>query len=278
MKWTEVRFHISNGQESMVNEAFDLAGITAYAIASRDDGDLDVLLYGQDGAVDHVALEVLNNLGLQPESATDWDEADLYALANPEAAVSIADNTWIVVPNSDTTALPSDAITIVIPPGPAFGDGRHPTTRLCAQFLLSLDLTGKRVLDVGCGSGALGILAAKRGAALVDYCDIDPDSVRLTEEACRLNGTPARHIWESDLLEAVSDGPYDIIIGNIYADLVANLLLDERFPELLPSGHCVVSGISHKKRDLVDEVLEDAGCTLQAEAREAWWDGLLLRR
>jgi ribosomal protein L11 methylase PrmA len=283
MRWTEIRFRIPAAAVAAVETALAVAGFSAYALATRTDDDQDLLLYGQDGAVDQRALAVLRSAGLEPESATDWDEADLYALGTPEAPVRIVEpaaerpGVWIVPRASESN--PVEGIAVVIPPGPAFGDGRHPTTRLCAGFLLGLDLAGARCLDVGCGSGALGILAGLRGAAAVDATDIDPDSVRLTRDAARATGDVLRGVWQGDLLAPVPAGRlYDLVIANIYADLVVDLLADPRLRDLLPRGHLICSGISHHKRHLVDAAIAAGGWTLRGDQREAWWDGLLLER
>lgn len=283
MRWTEIRFRIPAERVDEVESALAVADISAYALASRPDGDQDLLLYGQDGQVDQGALAILHAAGLQPEAASDWDEADLYALGTPEAPLQIVAATdqrsavWIVPRAESLSAV--DGLGIVVPPGPAFGDGRHPTTRLCAGFLMELPIEGRRVCDVGCGSGVLGILAALRGAAVVDASDIDADSVRLTQAAAAANGVALRDVWQGDLLAPVTPGRvYDVLIANIYADLVVDLLSDPRLDDLLPCGHLICSGISHRKRHLVDAAITSGGWQVCADRREAWWDGLMLRR
>jgi ribosomal protein L11 methyltransferase len=80
------------------------------------------------------------------------------------------------------------AIVVRLDPGLAFGTGSHPTTALCLQFLDALPLTGRRVIDYGCGSGILGIAALKLGAAHVLALDLDPQALIATRENAARNG------------------------------------------------------------------------------------------
>ncbi len=87
-------------------------------------------------------------------------------------------------------AAPDDpaAIVVRLDPGLAFGTGTHPTTALCLQFLDALPLTGRRVIDYGCGSGILGIAALKLGATHVVALDLDPQALIATRENAARNG------------------------------------------------------------------------------------------
>lgn len=93
------------------------------------------------------------------------------------------------------TAAPSpedpDAVVVRLDPGLAFGTGTHPTTALCLQVLDSLALSGRRMIDYGCGSGILGIAALKLGAAHVTAVDLDPQALIATRENAGRNGVSA---------------------------------------------------------------------------------------
>jgi ribosomal protein L11 methyltransferase len=84
-----------------------------------------------------------------------------------------------------------DAIVVRLDPGLAFGTGTHPTTALCLQILDSLSVTGRRVIDYGCGSGILGIAALKLGAAHVTAIDLDPQALLATRDNAIRNGVGA---------------------------------------------------------------------------------------
>ncbi len=80
-----------------------------------------------------------------------------------------------------------DAVNVMLDPGLAFGTGTHPTTALCLQWLDAQDLTGKTVVDFGCGSGILAIAAIKLGAKRVVGIDIDPQAILASKENARRN-------------------------------------------------------------------------------------------
>lgn len=81
-----------------------------------------------------------------------------------------------------------NAVNVMLDPGLAFGTGTHPTTSLCLQWLDSLDLTGKTVIDFGCGSGILAIAALKLGAAKAIGIDIDPQAIQASRDNAERNG------------------------------------------------------------------------------------------
>lgn len=123
----------------------------------------------------------------------------------------------------DEAGAKPDDITIVLDPGMAFGTGLHPTTQLCMQALLKHVRPGMRVLDVGCGSGILAILAAKLGAEKVIGVDTDPEAVQVARENVARNGVSDRvHIFHGS--HDVAPGHYHLIVANILAGVIARLL------------------------------------------------------
>ncbi|MBC8948522.1 MULTISPECIES: 50S ribosomal protein L11 methyltransferase [Xenorhabdus] len=109
-----------------------------------------------------------------------------------------------------------DAVNVMLDPGLAFGTGTHPTTSLCLQWLDGLDLTGKTVIDFGCGSGILAIAALKLGAKHAIGIDIDPQAIQASRDNAERNGV-------SDQLtlylskDQPKDFECDIVIANILA-------------------------------------------------------------
>ena len=116
---------------------------------------------------------------------------------------------WRDVPNPD-------AVNVMLDPGLAFGTGTHPTTALCLQWLDGLDLSGKTVVDFGCGSGILGIAALKLGAARVIGIDIDPQAIQASRDNAARNGV-ADQIELYLPADQPQDFEADVVVANILA-------------------------------------------------------------
>lgn len=114
-----------------------------------------------------------------------------------------------------------DAVIVELDPGLAFGTGSHATTALCLEWLDALELTGKTLLDYGCGSGILAIAALKLGAARVLGIDVDPQAIAASERNAMRNGVAAR----LDLATASADidKPCDFVVANILAGPLVEL-------------------------------------------------------
>ncbi|MDE0690889.1 MAG: 50S ribosomal protein L11 methyltransferase [Gammaproteobacteria bacterium] len=125
-------------------------------------------------------------------------------------------------------------------PGLAFGSGTHPTTALCLEWLASADLVAKRMLDVGSGSGILGIAALAMGAESVVAVDHDPQALLSTRENAAANGVEDRLALVADLAEV--EGRFELIVANI----VSGVLIDMApalAVRLATDGRLLVSGI-----------------------------------
>jgi len=149
---------------------------------------------------------------------------------------------------------------------------------MAASLLLTMDLRGRRVFDLGCGTGVLGLIARHRGASAVGFSDIDDGSVRTTRETCVLNGYPQAVVLASDLLAAVPAQPVDVLVANLYADLLLLVAADERLHGILPRGTLIVSGVAETKRPMVAAAFTAMGFTLRDERHEAWWCAMRLER
>ncbi len=136
---------------------------------------------------------------------------------------------------------PADVPHVIeLDPGLAFGSGNHATTAMCLQWLAENDVTGCRVIDYGCGSGVLGLAAAKLGAAAVFATDIDPQALQATRD------NAARNRLSERITTGFPDDsrirPAEVLLANI---LLGPLLeLPERFTTMLNSGgRLVLSGL-----------------------------------
>ena len=110
---------------------------------------------------------------------------------------------------------------VQLDPGLAFGTGTHPTTALCLEWLDGLDLSGKRMLDYGCGSGVLAIAAIKLGCDRVVAMDIDPQAVRAT-----MNNAVNNEVRDSMLVSNHARGvvgEFDVVVANILAGPLVEL-------------------------------------------------------
>jgi ribosomal protein L11 methyltransferase len=130
---------------------------------------------------------------------------------------------------------------VVLEPGRAFGTGLHETTSLIAEALAARSLEGVSVLDVGCGSGILGLVALALGAARVRAIDVDPDAVAVTRENAERNGVGPCLQSDDTPVGLVSES-YDAVLANIDSTTLIDLApaLIER---ILPGGLLVLSGI-----------------------------------
>lgn len=161
-----------------------------------------------------------------------------------------------------------DKEVVKLEPGMAFGTGEHASTRLCLSVLEKLDLDGTKVIDVGTGSGILGIASAKLGAKSVYMTDIDPKAVEVCKENLIKNGVEDKCVAEvADLADNLD---YDIVIANLTADILLRLL--ERLSKAVKKGtKLVMSGIIAERLDEVIQGYEGAGFKLvECKAEDDW--------
>ncbi len=138
-------------------------------------------------------------------------------------------------------------INISIDPTLAFGTGHHPTTATCLKAVSRHVKAGDRVLDVGCGSGILGIAALKLGAH-ADACDTDIICVDNTRLNAEQNGVAFDAVWEGSV--AMREKSYDVVIANIVADVLVMIASDLK-ASINEGGKIILSGILDKYEDKV---------------------------
>lgn len=154
-------------------------------------------------------------------------------------------------------------------PGMAFGTGEHATTRMCLELMRA---AGRSVIDVGCGSGILGIAAAITGAKSVYMCDIDPQAVKAARNNAELNGVVCE-IEQADLL--ATSRRAELILANLTADLLIRMAPSVR-EHLEEGGKLVVSGIIAERLDEVKDAFSRLGYKIEKEAAEGDWRALVL--
>jgi ribosomal protein L11 methyltransferase len=160
-----------------------------------------------------------------------------------------------------------DAIELVLDPGMAFGTGLHPTTQQCLEAVSYLDLEGLRVLDVGTGSGILGIAAAKRGAREVVGIDTDPLAVRAARENAEANGVAidARLGSAADV-----DGTFEVVLANLVGPVLVQVAPHLR-ARLETSGSLVAAGITTQaERDVLSAFVAEGLGIVDRDERADW--------
>ncbi len=160
-----------------------------------------------------------------------------------------------------------DAVNVMLDPGLAFGTGTHATTALCLSWLDSLDLTGKTVVDFGCGSGILAIAAIKLGAKRVIGIDIDPQAIQSSEENAKRN-----NVAEQLELFLPDDAPAleaDVVVANILAGPL-KALHQNILGYLKAGGELALSGILEDQASELTELYQQF-CDLDPVIEQDEW-------
>jgi ribosomal protein L11 methyltransferase len=165
--------------------------------------------------------------------------------------------TWEPIPEEH-----KDKMLIQIDPGTAFGTGKHETTQLCIRQLEKFVKPGAKVLDLGTGSGILGITALKLGADYVYGTDLDENAITAVHENLEANQIPEEKfgviqgniIDEKDVQDAAGYECYDIAVANILADII--IMIQEEVPvHIKKGGIFITSGIINMKEQAVKDAL-----------------------
>lgn len=182
--------------------------------------------------------------------------------------------------------VPGEGRTVIeIDPACSFGTGRHETTALCLEELEKQDIAGKDVLDMGCGSGILGIAALKLGAKHVDAVDIDMVATRIAGENAEKNGIPegvmdiycGNILTDGTLCESLAQNSYSLILANIVADIISDML--PFFARCLDAqGHMICSGIISPRRNFVVDALGKAGFVIESIREKNEWVAIVCRK
>ncbi|MFQ5787784.1 MAG: 50S ribosomal protein L11 methyltransferase [Thermodesulfobacteriota bacterium] len=165
----------------------------------------------------------------------------------------------------------NDEIVIEINPSMAFGTGHHETTRLCIkgiEYLLKR-ISDKTVIDVGCGSGILSIVAALLGAKEIVALDIDQVAVKEAKNNFERNLVKKNIKLVCGYIDSVK-GNFDLIVANISVEAII-LMKNELKNRLSPDGVLLVSGIPFSRRDELISGMEDALFIKKDEFREGDW-------
>jgi len=310
MKWNKFRLKTTTAAEDIVSSILSDLGIEGVEIEDKvpltqkekeqmfvdilpetipDDGTAFINFYLEEGEdKDAVLAKVLEELAGMREFV------DLGPCTIEESQTEDVD--WVNV--DDILIIPSweqvkpedeGKMIIHIDPGTAFGTGMHETTQLCIRQIKKYVTDTTRILDVGCGSGILGMLALKFGAAYAVGTDLDPCAIDATHENMKENGVPKEQyevmigniIDDKAIQDQVGYACYDIVAAKILAgcfSLSANILADVLVmltpvivSQLKPGGIYITSGIIDDKEEVVKQAVADAGLELLDVTYQGEW-------
>jgi len=286
------RASFSIGNEAAARRVVDVLteiffeGDAAVAAFERPDGEWDVTLHfaeapDQAGLRELVATsagnDIADTLAFDTIEAKDWVKASL------EDLVPVPAGRFVVHGSHDRDRVAPNKLKIEIEAALAFGTGHHGTTRGC---LLLLDhvlkhARPKRVLDLGTGTGVLGIAAAKALHHAVLASDIDPPSVRVAAENAALNevGNHVRVIRATGFAAADFGrcGPFDLVLANILANPLRQLA-GPMTRHLAPGARVILSGLLTHQAPAVIAAYRARGLVPLRQLRIQGWSSLLLRK
>ena len=192
----------------------------------------------------------------------------------------------LVIPSwENVEAKDSDKMVIHIDPGTAIGTGMHETTQLCIRQLKKYVTEDTEILDVGCGSGILGMLALKFGAKHSVGTDLDPCAIDATYENMDNNGI-SRDQYEVMIGNIIDDKAvqdkvgyekYDIVAANILADVLVPLT-PVIIHQMKKGGIYITSGIIEDKEDVVVEAVKEAGLEVLEVNHQGEWVSVTARK
>jgi len=177
-----------------------------------------------------------------------------------------------------------DRIAIKIEPGMAFGTGTHPTTQLCLALMEEYpDLTGYRVIDVGCGSGILSIAAIRLGASSALGVDIDEESITKSRENANINEVGDEFILGLGSVQEILDGKFEfkkapLVVANILASVIVRLF-DVGLADLIEeNGTIILSGILQEQEHIVGDAAQAKGLRMNERRQMGDWVALKMSR
>jgi ribosomal protein L11 methyltransferase len=274
MSWTEIVIEITRDHAERLSDAMMDAGALSVSVEDADEGtEAEKPLFGEPGMepeeaawehsrvvvlteqdADHaqlvaeaaaaIGLSATPRFMLRPVEEQDW----VRLTQSQFDPIHIGKNIW-VVPSWHAAPDP-DALILELDPGLAFGTGSHPTTRLCMEWLEANAPQGLSVLDYGCGSGILAMVAKKLGAAQVTGVDIDPQAIESARYNSERNRCTIDYYLPEEFGNLAGKGRFDIVVANILSSPL-KLMAPMLSSRVVPGGRLVLSGILARQADEV---------------------------
>lgn len=206
---------------------------------------------------------------------SDWKNSWVDAFRGDEISEDI-----YVLPQNAPKPEKKYKYLIVIDPRDSFGDGNHPTTRLCLKFLseiipaaISDDFT---MLDAGCGSGILSVFSSMAGIKNIDMFDIEDDAVLMSEKNLEINGISGIYPFKADATEFTSDKKYDLIATNMNSSILERSL-SGLGKVLKPGGRMIISGVSEQWAIEMSSFLEKSGFSILRHEIFNGWNAFIVK-
>lgn len=287
--WYSVFLNAAADQAEALSEALMEAGALSVSLEDADAGTPEERpQFGEPGSVneqlwDHSVVIALFDADVDLAAILAQASAAIGLDAVPDFRVEeVAEQNWVQLTQSQFdpiqineklwivpswhSAPDSAAINLEMDPGMAFGTGSHPTTRLCLQWLCTAVSADSSVLDYGCGSGILGIAAAKLGALSVTGCDIDAAAVEASIANAQRNAVP--HIVWQDSTRPVA-GDFDIVVANILTNPLC-VLAPTLASHVKPGGRIALSGVLAPQAEQVIEAYAPWIALEVGDEQEGW--------
>lgn len=259
-------------------------GVAKVSFYVDDDRDIEELMKQVEEGLDELA--VFTDLGQRTISASETEDKDWINNWKQYFKPFTVDDilikpTWETIPEEHR-----DKLLVQIDPGTAFGTGMHETTQLCIRQLKKAVDSGTKLLDVGTGSGILGITALKLGAKEVWGTDLDENAITAVGENLEANGISGEHfhVLQGNILndpsvqEWAGFGCYDVVVANILADVII-LLVDEIPVHLKQRGLFITSGIINMKEQAVlDAFAKNPAFEVLEVTRQGEWVSVTARK
>ena len=267
MSWTEIVIEVARTHAEPLSDALMESGALSVSVEDADLGtDAEQPLFGEPGMeptetawersrvvaltpeeADHAALiaEAAEAVGLAADKVSftlrEVAEQDWVRLTQSQfEPIHIGKNIW-VVPSWHEAPDPS-ALVLELDPGLAFGTGSHPTTRLCMEWLEAHPPVDLSVLDYGCGSGILAMVAKKLGAQDVVGIDIDPQAIDAARDNTARNHCEVQYFVPDDFAESGREHAFNVVVANILANPL-KLMAPMLSGRVKPGGQLVLSGV-----------------------------------
>ena len=298
MQWTELTVKVNHKDSDKASDIVSFAaegGIYVEDYSSLEDDILEIVPHGM---IDEELLEkdresVLIHIYIKPESnpvevkAFLDERLDSEGISHEIELVLKEEDEWLnnwrqyyqpievgenllIQPVFRDEVKDTNRTVIKIEPGLAFGTGNHESTRLCLEAVEKYTQKGMRVLDVGCGSGILGIASVLLGAEEAFGADIDATAVRIALENAELNGVVGKFTAECGDLTQHAEGKYNLVLANIVADVIINLT-DNIKTYMAEDATFVMSGIIDTREQDVLAALDKNGFDIIERKPENGW-------